>query len=218
MEALIFFGIAAVIAISFGVYSYFADKKRKEGLQAVASELGLEYFLDGSVELQEQLSAFKLFNTGRARKLTKLIRGDSDEVRISIFDYQYTTGRGKHSKNHYQTVAALQSRALDITDFLIRPEGMLDKLGGVMGFQDIDFDSHPNFSKMFVLQGSNEEAVRSMFKPAILEFFEGKKGINAAAHSGTIIIFRPGRFIKTPEIKNFLGEAYEVYGAIVDNL
>ena len=218
METLIFIGFAGLIILLFSAYAYYSDKKRKEAVLAVATELGLEFFQDGSSELQDQLSAFKLFNSGRAKKLTKLIRGDSDEVRISIFDYQYTTGHGKQSKTHYQSVASLQSNALRITDFLIRPEGIWDKVGGAMGFQDIDFDSHPNFSKMFVLQGSNEEAVRAMFKPAILEYFEGKKGISVEAQPGTIIIYRPGRYVKPPEIKNFMGEAYEVYGAIVDNL
>ena len=74
--------------------------------------MGLEFFPDGSEALQSELSVFKLFNSGRGRQLSKLIKGESDEVQISIFDYQYTTGSGKSSHTHVQTVAAMQSPAL----------------------------------------------------------------------------------------------------------
>ena len=217
MEAVIVIVVIVLLiggAIGWGLY---ADKKRKEALEVIATEMGLDFLPDGSTELHNQLSGFKLLNSGRAKKLTKLIRGQSDEVMISIFDYQYTTGSGKHSKTHYQTVAALQSPRLGIPDFTMRPENMFDKLGGMIGLQDIDFDTHPMYSKMFVLKGSNETAIRQTFKPPILEFFQNKKGISVEGDRGTIIIYRPGRFVKPDQIKDFLGEAYEVFGVFADN-
>ena len=98
----------------------------------------------------------------------------------------------------------------------MRPEGMFDKLGSAMGFQDIDFDTHPEFSKLFVLQSSNEEMVRAFFKPSLLEFFETKKGVSVEAQTGTMFFHRPGRRVKAEQLKDLLSEAYEVYGHMVD--
>ena len=95
---------------------------------------------------------------------------------------------------------------------------MLDRLGSMIGMDDIDFDSHPNFSKWFLLKGTTESAVRQLFKPAVLNYFEGKKGISVEGQPGQIIIYRPGQKTKPNDIKNFFAEAYEVYGTFVDNL
>ena len=93
---------------------------------------------------------------------------------------------------------------------------MLDKIGGAIGLQDIDFDTHPNFSKMFVLKSDNEPAIREYFKPPLLEFFEAKKGISVEAGYGALFFYRPSKKIKPEEIKDYLSQAYEVYGAMVD--
>lgn len=214
---LIIIGIIVLIGAIVG-FAYWTDKKRREALQQAATELGLEFFPDGSETLQAELSGFKLFNSGRSRKLSKLIKGESDEVQLSIFDYQYTTGSGKHSHTHHQTVASMQSTSLRICDFTMRPENMLDRLGSMIGIDDIDFDSHPNFSKMFLLKASTETAVRQLFKPALLEYFEGMKGISVEGLPGQIIIYRQGKRTAPTEIKSLLTEAYEVYGIFVDNI
>lgn len=209
--------VVAIVALAIGL-SYWNDRKRRLALEAVAEQLGLEFIAEGSEQLQSELLAFKLFNSGRSKKLTKLIRGQTDEVAISIFDYQYTTGSGDSSHTFKQTVGAIQSPELKICDFSMRPENMLDKIGGMMGFQDIDFESHPKFSGMFVLKGTTENLVRSLFKPAVLEFFESKNGLSVEGVSGKIVFYRPGKTISPDNMKLFLSEAYEIYGAFVDNL
>ncbi len=137
---------------------------------------------------------------------------------ISIFDYRYTTGSGKHSHTHQQTVAALYSDDLRIPEFTLRPEYMWDKLGSLIGMSDINFDSHPGFSGMFVLKSLNETAVRELFKPAVLEFFQNHPGLSVEAKQSALIIYRPGRRVAPADIKQFLTHAYEVYGIMVDNM
>jgi len=197
-------------------YSHVAAKKRKEAFVEVAESMGLVSSPEGDAELLNRFSNFKLFNQGRARKMKNVVQGDSGEVKIAIFDYQYTTGSGKQARTHQQSVVSLQSNNLRSPDFTMRPEGMLDRIGGALGFQDIDFDSHPLFSNMFVLKSSNEQAVREFFSPALLEFFEGKKGISVEAQTGALFFYRPGKRIRPDEVKDYLTQAYEVYGAIVD--
>ena len=216
MDVVLIF-LAFAIFIGGGIwYSMHAAKKRREGFIQAAEQMGLQSYPDGDSELMDRFAGFKLFSRGRARKMKNAILGDSGEVKIAIFDYQFTTGNGKQTQTHYQSVVSLQSNEIQCPDFTMRPENMLDKIGGAIGLQDIDFDSHPNFSKMFVLKSSDESGIREYFKPSLLEFFETKKGISVEAAHGALFFYRPSRKIKPEEIKDYLAQAYEVYGALVD--
>jgi hypothetical protein len=98
----------------------------------------------------------------------------------------------------------------------MRPEGFLDRIGGALGFQDIDFESHPNYSKMFVLQGEDEAAIRQFFQPKLLEFFETKLGHSVEASEDAMFFYRPKVKAKPEMIKDLLADAYEVFGHMVD--
>ncbi len=216
MIPFLIFGVVITLVIGGVIWSHFAEKKRREQLAEAATEMGLSFFPDGNSDLLMQLQSFKLFNRGRAKKMRNLIQGDSGEVKIAIFDYQFTTGSGKNSHTHRMSLAVLQSNQLKCPDFTMRPEGMFDKIGSAMGYQDIDFETHPEYSKLFVLQSSDEDAVRNFFKPSLLEFFEAKKGVSVEAQPGMMFFQRPGRRVKAEQLKDLLGEAYEVFGQMVD--
>ncbi len=197
-------------------YLWWAEKKRKQALAEVAEELGLEYFPDGKPDLLTDIGDFALFNIGHSRKQTKVIMGETDDVRIAIFDYRYTTGSGKNQSTHQQSVVALQSPQLQMPTFNMRPEGIFDKIGSALGFQDIDFPSHPDFSRMFVLQGPDETQIRDFFDEELLSQFEQLEGYTVAGRNGALILYRSGKRIKPEQIKDYLGKAYEVFGWMVD--
>lgn len=212
---LIFVGIFALIGIT-ALFGWLGEKKRRAKMAEVAESLGLEYFPKGNEAFSAQLGRFNLMGQGRARKLTKLILGTTDDVRIAIFDYQYTTGGGKNSQTHKQTVTAVQSGQINAPDFVLRPESIFSRMGGLLGFKDIDFDSHPRFSKMFVLKGSNDVAIREFFSPAMLDFFEEQKGISLEAVPGMILFYWPRKRVKPDNIRDSLAKAYEIYGLVLD--
>ncbi len=217
MNPAVFIVIIIVVVASIFIGAQILERRRRKDLEIVANELGLEFKPDGDASLQNRLSRYELFNTGRSRKLTNLVEGVTDEVSIAIFDYKYTTGGGKNQHTARQTVVSLESPNLVIPNFSMRPENLLDKIGSVLGFQDIDFESHPKFSMMFVLKADNEEAVRNFFTPDILEFFETKSGFSVEANlGGALIFYRPRKREKANQLKNLLTQAYEVFGIMVD--
>lgn len=207
----------ALLFVVFGMLrSHVVTKKRRADTEELAAEMGLTWTETSSIEQIGNVANFKLFSQGRAKKVTNIISGVTDEVRISIFDYQFTTGHGKQTRTTKQTVAALMSPQLHCPEFSMRPEGILDRVGGMLGLQDIDFDSHPDFSKKFVLKGPAEERVRAFFQPPVLEFFETQAGINVEGLANTICFYRSGKIVRADEIKDLLGDAYEVFGCLVD--
>ena len=98
----------------------------------------------------------------------------------------------------------------------MRPEGFLDKIGGALGFQDINFDTHPEFSKLFVLKGPDETAIRSYFAPTVLEYFEGHAGNSLEGYGQTMFFYRSNLCRKPEELKDMLSEAYEAYGVLTE--
>lgn len=217
MEGLLVVGIfVAVFVLAGGMmyWSYVANKKRIEGFEQEAEAMGLNFTQQPADSFMAHYGHFKLFNRGRRRGVSNLIEGDSGDVTLRIFDYKFTTGSGKQTRHLVQTIASLKSSQLNIPSLTIHPEGFLSRVGSKMGFQDIDFDSHPTFSKMFVLKGDNEEAIRNFLTPAALEYFEAHQGISLEASGDTLFFYNPNRRIKPEEIKDLLARAYEVFGAL----
>jgi hypothetical protein len=144
------------------------------------------------------------------------LTGETDECRISIFDYRYTTGGGKSSHTTQLTIAALESKRLRIPAFTLRPENFFDKIGGLLGLQDIDFADNLEFSKTFVLKSAEEEKTRELFNRQLQDFFLEREGCCVEAFPGIMVYYIPRSRRKPEEFPSLLEEAYQVFGVIVD--
>lgn len=212
-------GILAVVGLVVGIILFVRhlEQKRTEAIGEFANGLGLEFSPIQDEVLLSELKIFKLFNSGHSRKMKNVIKGVTDIATIAIFDYQYTTGGGKNQQTHSHTIVAMKSDDLNMPSFTLRPESFFDWFGSVIGFQDIDFDEHPEFSKSFVLKGENEPAIREFFDMNLLNFFAEKKGVTFEGVPGTFIYLHSGRK-KPEELSDYLKEGYSVYAAFVERL
>ena len=192
IPVLIFLGVAALVVIGIAANAY-AERKRRESVGKVADELGLSFHPDGDPALVSELSDFPLFSKGRAKQIKNMIHGETDEVIMGIFDYRYTTGSGKSQHTYRQTVAFFRSVDLHLPDFELRPQGFFHGIGKVFGYKDFDFESHPVFSKAFVLRGQNEKRTRQLFSPEILTALEGQQGINVEGRGTDLIFYRDAK-------------------------
>ena len=225
--------VLAVFAfICWAVYlGRLANKKRIEDFKQEAEAMGLTFTQLPLFSFADHYSHFKLFSRGRQRQFSNLIEGDSGDVTLQIFDYQFTTGSGTQTRKHAQTVTLLKSSQLNIPSLTIDPASIVSLIGSSMGFQDINFDSHPTFSKWFVLKGDNEEAIRNDLTPATLEYFERQflehRRLTSLEASGDTLFFyyasagrsagRSGEkkcLIEAEEIKELLARAYELFGIL----
>ena len=89
-----------------------------------------------------------------------------------IFDYQYTISTNNSRKTYHQTVLFINSKHLGLPQFSLQPEQVWHRLTTWMKLEkDIDFDSHEDFSKSYLLKGEDEEIIRHVFNPEVLNFF-----------------------------------------------
>ena len=180
-------------------------------MQQAAEDLGLPFYPTEDTPLLTRLSCFRLFTQGHGRKIKNMIHGDTEQVEIAIFDYQYTTGSGKNAKTRKQTVIYFESPDLQLPQFAMRPESLFHKLGSLVGLKDIDFDSHPAFSSAFHLQGEDEPSVRQLFREEILDHFEEHTGVCVEGRQQQLVYFRSSTRVAPEQIRSFMEEGYAIF-------
>ncbi|MEL7069226.1 MAG: hypothetical protein AAGN15_11325 [Cyanobacteria bacterium J06581_3] len=204
---LIFFVIAG---IAFAISKYF-DHRRMKAVRAIATQLGFDYcgqsrqFMHGSVWRSE------LFTKGRNGYIKNLIRGQVEDLPIAVADYQYTTGSGKNKRTVRQTVAVVELQQTSLPQFSLNPETVFHKIGGLFGYEDIDFETHPDFSKHYCLKGNDEAAIRDCFFSDVLSFFENHRQFWVESTGAALIIYKRGRSHKPQDWQKLINSACRVY-------
>ena len=142
--------------------------------------------------------------------------GKSGHADVSVFDYRYTVGSGKQAHTWHQTVVVYPGASRTLPDFQMAPENFLfDKLNQVLGYQDIDFESGPEFSARYILRRPDESAVRSAFSADAQSFLAAHEGWTVEAQAGTVAIYRGGQRVKPEELPMFLEQSRAVLAALV---
>lgn len=211
--------VVVLIGVGFGLIFYLFwlyEKKRSKKLRDIANELGIKFSVRGEWSLLSRLTHFQLFSKGDGRKIYNMLHGTTNDVEMAIFDYQYTTGSGKHRQTHTQSVISFQSPLLNLPYFTMRPEGFFDKIAGLVGYQDIDFDTHPQFSKMYVLRGRNEPEIRDFFNDDLLTTLESLARVNVDAGGDQLVVYRPSKRITPQGVRAFMEEGFQIYALFRD--
>ena len=212
MEGVLIIGgvIAFVGLIIAGTMMF--ERKRRDAMEGVANELSLTFFPKGEPTMQAALGKLHLFDQGHSKKFMNMMTGSANGVEVAIFMYRYKTGGGKHQHTHNQTVISFQSPDLMLPQFEIRPERLFHKIGKAFGYRDINFDSHPQFSKQYLLRGPNEDAIREFFDVDRLDFIEElPKGVCIEAQHNRLIFYRGGKRLKPDQIRDFMAEGFGVF-------
>ncbi len=139
------------------------------------------------------MSRLRLFSPGHSTKVSNLLHGVSrqlggtDQLEVEIFAYRYVTGGGQHSRAIRQTVIAFRSPQPHLPRFALRPQNPFHKIGAAFGYQNIDVDSYPKFSRKYLLRGNDEQKVRAVFVYELLALFETEEGVSVEADGDRLI-------------------------------
>lgn len=206
----LFVALAAIFVVLATIWVRRKAKQRSEALRSAANSLGLNYVGDDSSRAVEVSTA--LFRRGGSRRFRNVMNGAYAGFQVSVFDYSYTVSSGKNSSTFTQTVAAfVQQRHLPV--FELRPQGFMDRVAEMFVHKDINFESHPVFSKRFVLKGEDEASVRSLFTPALLSSFEmlpPEKQWHIEGSGMTLLLYRSNVRVPPQDIRAFLDETSAV--------
>lgn len=193
--ALIALTVAALLLFIWLIRQY--GKQRTAQFDLVATQMGLSFSPKGEKTFMERLSTLPLFTRGHSKKMSNLLRGTSGQLGISsqaeagIFDYRYATGGGQSQRTHAQSVICFHAPQLSLPAFALRPKKFFHKIGtAFFGYQDIDFDSHPRFSKRYLLRGQDVQSIRTLFTQEALAFFETQDNLSVEGKDDQLIVYR----------------------------
>jgi hypothetical protein len=194
------------------VYSAWSGKKRKEALQQTASEMGYSFMAedkDFSAQL-EAAAPFEIFSKGRSRKAYNILRGQRRDAQTALFDYKYTTGSGRSSQTHRLTLVLLTLEQAELVPFTLRGRGFFDRVAAKFGQKEIAIDAAPEFSKKYLVKGSDEEAVKRVLSPTVLSLFEQQNNLSCEVATNQLLVYRHERTVKLEEVRSFLDTAVQL--------
>lgn len=198
-------GMAALVVGGIALSRYLAKKRAREFEQA-AMQMGFSYQHDmPAVEGDD--ASFHLFSQGHSKKFLNVARGGSAAGETALFDYAYTVGSGRNSRTYCQTVAQFRWPGASLPGFALALEHWWHKVGTAFGYQDIDFESNPEFSRRFLLRGADEPAVRQFFTPSVLAFFESRNPSETWTWEGAgdkLLIYTLDGKVKPEDLSAFL--------------
>jgi hypothetical protein len=186
------------------------EARRAEELKRRGRLEGLTYEEKSPDLLEAGFTGLHLFKQGRGKRARNVLRGSVGGADGIVFDYHYTTGGGQSSSHHQQTVAVFALAEASPPEFELRPEHVFHKLGSAFGYQDLDFESHPEFSKAYVLRGPDESDLRRHFAAPLLRFFEKHRGWSVECGGGWLVAYRHRKRVRPGELRRFLRECGEI--------
>ena len=207
---ILFVGLLLVLMGVIAYLAYRAEKKRTVGWRQAANDLGFQFAPDPSEEILGRYPGFHLFSQGRRRDVQNLLRGKAGGLEVSIFDYSYVTGSGKSRRTWRQTVLAFEIDDADLPGFSLRPEMWFHKVGQWLGYKDIDFDTHPTFSKRYLLRSEEEDEIRALFTDRVLEYYEDHPNVCTEGGGGRLVYYRAQKRVDPADARAFLGEGFDV--------
>ncbi len=164
-----------------------------------------------------ELRQLKLIH-GKNHPLAKnVMSGALNGLDALIFDYSYRSGPRTNSYWITQTVAAFRCPGRTFAAFELAPQTILDSVGALVGFRDINFDDQPDFSRKFLLRGSSESDVRALFTPRVLHAFDRlDDGFDFTVEGAgeCLIVYKPNREVAPDRIQSFAQQASSVAAAL----
>jgi len=190
------------------------EKKRTKQLSEISSDLKLSFYPDGKDSIFESIS-FGIFDYGN---VSNMMHGEASNAEFAIFDHRYTKQEHFSLRNNLpckQTAIYFNPTNLNLPRFTLSPENLLHKIGSAFGYQDIDFPTHPDFSKRFLLRGEDETKIRALFTNKLLNFLESQQKITIEGGGNQLILYRDNKRIRPEEWQNFIDQGFQFFDEFV---
>ena len=210
METFIAGFVIVALVLAIAVLSHQHAQDRIDAIRHLAARLGWSFQDAPPLTIIPHVERFELFTQGRSRAIRNYLAGESDGGRFAVFDYSYVTGDGKTQRTWRQTVLHVHSPRLDLPLFSLRPENLLHRIGGLVGYQDIDIEGHPAFSREYLLRGQDESSIRAVFEPDVVAFFEANGERCTTGAGPDLLLWRAATLASAEEVPALLDQGRDL--------
>lgn len=172
MEVLFGILVFALVAVA-AIYAHLQEKKRTTELEAFAARMGLSFSPRKDSSADERFARFGLFKRGHSRKAWNIMRGTVTlgeyDVEVESGDFRYTVGTGKDQRTYKFSYLVGSNPIGACPETIVRKEGVFDQLKGVLGFDDIDFESD-EFSRRYHVSSDEKRFAYDLIDQRMMEF------------------------------------------------
>ena len=171
-------GVLLVVSIAAAIKASGMERHRKMALELMAQRRGWSFQPATVRSLSDLYPHIEVFDRGHSRNAYNLMTAEltiaGERFRMLAGDYTYkvTSSNGKSSSTrtyHLSFLFVHWPHQWIVPDLLIRPEGILDKFKGAIGFDDIDFESE-EFSRKFWVKSPSKRFAYDVIHPRMIEF------------------------------------------------
>jgi hypothetical protein len=187
----VFLILGGIAAFTGGIVYLAHVQQKKRTLEMGTLASGMGWGFEEAPQLPPVLRQLEPFRSGHSHRVRNRISRSGQGEPVAVFDFFYTTGGGKSSQRHRQTVAHVPLQR-DLAQFSVRPEHLGHRIMGALGMQDIDFPEYAGFSQRYLLRGPDEVAIRHAFSQSVIEFFEGHTGLASSCSGPDLFLWMDG--------------------------
>ena len=199
----IFSGIATIIGIQW----YCAEARREQASRFFLSR-GCQFIPELRSADEAGCGRFRFFSLGRYPRVRNAGERSVRGHHLSIFDFRAIYSSGKSSRTVPFTVAQVRTTtALPVCT--VQPETFLSKIAQVVGYEDIDFDHDPEFSKQFVVRGPEPSRITGMLTTELREFFKAYPDLSFESGPDGFIWYVNG-LVKIEQYDGFLSRVEQL--------
>lgn len=186
---LVVIAVVAMVAV-VGWLSHKAQQKRTAEMAALADRLGCTFDPSKDPAHDNMYARFDIFQQGHSRAAYNTIRGRHEiagrscPLRMGDYTYKVTRSTGKSTTTTtYRLSYLILHLPFATPDLVVRREGVLDKLAGALGFDDIDFESEA-FSRRYHVKCKDRKFAYAVVHPPVMEFLMEQEGPPIMVYSG----------------------------------
>jgi MFS superfamily sulfate permease-like transporter len=179
---------------------------RQKDLGEFAKQKGWEYLsvIDSN---PKGLNGFLFFDSKTVNYSLNSLRDQNNK--FSVFDLYYSEG-AFITKEDLKSTFVLFKSPVELPVFVLDKENFKTAFYQLAGFNDINFDEHPDFSKRFHLSGNDNQAIRKLFSSEIIYFFESHPFFHIESNGKKILIKGKNRLSSLQEVKIMLTFAHDL--------
>lgn len=213
---LAFVGFVIVVVGILGFAAARQERRRLQGLPATARSLGLVYealspaTLD---RLQRRLGVLRF--PGKSPQVVNRMSGKVDGVPLELFDYGFRVSIRGRLRLQEQTVVVVPVPGAPMPAFTVDVyvpvlQNRLPVPSASM--REIKLDGHAEFSRLYVLKGADEPAVRSLFTPPVVAWMEALQPPASLECNGELLaLYRVGLVVQPDEVEPMVRGAIAIF-------
>lgn len=182
---IVFIILAVGIALAIVILQVHLQAQRRKTLAEFCFRMGWSFSADDPIGLS-CCNGFKCLCEGYDQRAHNVMQGTFSDMGFTGFDYRYTTGSGKHRQVHHLSAVIAQAR-YPLKDMFIRPEGFGDRLAGMLGFDDIDFEWE-EFNRAYYVKASDKAFAYDVINQKMMEYLMDNRGWSVQITGADMIV------------------------------